>query len=99
MKMELGALHPWGITTEMKKAMQSPIPAMSTISSIKDIISLLLPPYQDWYEEVESGPYKGMTKAQKKLYKAPVWGLVHVRQISKMLGDQDEIINYYARPW
>lgn len=99
MKMELGALHPAGIVTEGKKTLQSPIPAMSTLASIYDIISLVNPFNSDWYEEIESGPYKGMTKAQKKLYKAPVWGLVHIRQISKMLGEQDQIINYYARPW
>lgn len=98
MKMELGALHPVGIIGEGRKLVKSPFAAMSVLNSIYDIgVSVLTP--GDYVEELQSGPYKGMTRLQKNLYKAPVWGLVHWRQISKMLGEQDDLINYYARPY
>lgn len=98
MKLELGALHPMGIVGEGRKIVKSPFAAMSVLNSLYDIGAAFLA-VEDYGEELQSGPYKGMTRIQKSLYKAPVWGLVHLRQISKMLGDQDDLINYYARPY
>lgn len=98
MKMELGALHPTGIIGEGRKILKSPFAAISVLNSIYDIGAAVLA-VEDYGEELQSGPYKGMTRIQKSLYKAPVWGLVHLRQINKMLGEQDELINYYARPY
>lgn len=98
MKIELGALHPVGIIGEGRKIVKSPFAAMSVLNSIYDIGAAVLA-VEDYGEELQSGPYKGMTRLQKSLYKAPVWGLTHWRQISKMLGDQDSMINYYARPY
>ena len=95
---EIRALHPIGIFDESRKLFKSPFPALKTINSCYDILASLITP-EDWTEELASGPYKGMTRLEKNLYKAPVWGLVHYRQFSKAVGDVDEIINYYARPY
>lgn len=95
---EIRALHPIGIFDESRKLFKSPFPALKTINSCYDILASLITP-EDWTEELSSGPYKGMTRLEKNLYKAPVWGLVHYRQFSKAVGDVDEIINYYARPY
>ena len=95
---EIRALHPIGIFDESRTLFKSPFPALKTINSCYDILASLVTP-EDWTEELTSGPYKGMTRLEKNLYKAPVWGLVHYRQFSKAVGDVDEIINYYARPY
>ena len=99
LKRELGALHPVGIFRESRAILKSPIPALSTINSIYDILSSICSPLEDWNDELQSGPYKGMSTLQKNLYKAPVWGLSHYRQVSKFMGDMDDLINYYARPY
>ena len=98
LSLELRALHPMGIFDESRKLIRSPFAAMSTINSIYDILSSIVTP-TDWTNELQSGPYKGMSTLQKNLYKAPVWGLSHFRQVSKFIGDTDDLINYYARPY
>lgn len=95
---EIRALHPIGVFDESRKLFKSPIPALRTINSCYDILASVISS-EDRTEELTSGPYKGMTKLEKNLYKAPIWGLAHYRQFSKAVGDFDDIINYYARPY
>ena len=52
----------------------------------------------DWVEELQSGPYKGMTKFEKALIKSPLPFVPWYNQIRRFTGDLDTSIQYYMRP-
>ena len=95
---ELGGLTPsLAMPEELIKTVKSPIPAISWASDLFNVINSALTP-ADWVEEVQSGPYKGYSKAEKNLIKSPIPFMSWYRQLSKFNGDLDTSIQYYLRP-
>lgn len=95
---ELGGLTPsFTFFKENLKTIKTPIPIISVIQSCIDLTSSMFTP-EDYFDEIQSGPYKGMSTLEKNFIKAPIPGITQVRQISKFTGDIDNSIQYYMRP-
>lgn len=95
---ELGGLAPSTIMPqELLKTVKSPIPATTVVQNSFNLINSAIDP-TDWVDEIQSGPYKGMSTLEKNILKAPIPGVAQYRQIDKFIGDLDNSINYYARP-
>ena len=95
---ELGGLAPSTIMPqELLKTVKSPIPATSVVQNGFNLINSAIDP-TDWVDEIQSGPYKGMSTLEKNFIKAPIPIVAQYRQINKFIGDLDNSITYYARP-
>lgn len=95
---ELGGLTPSTIMPqEILKTIKSPIPAASWALDIFNVVNSALTP-SDWVEELQSGPYKGMTRFERNLYKSPLPFVPWYNQIKKFTGKLDTSIQYYVRP-
>lgn len=99
LKHELGGLTP-GLTMaqELKKTVSTPMASLSVIQSSINLINSLLSP-EDWVDELQSGPYKGMSSLEKNFLKAPIPGITHYRQIDRFIDDIDTSISFYVRPY
>lgn len=96
---ELGGFAPSTIMPkELLKTVKSPIPATTVIQNSFNLINSAIDP-TDWVDEIQSGPYKGMSTLEKNILKAPIPGVAQYRQIDKFIGDLDNSISYYARPY
>lgn len=96
---ELGGLAPSTIMPqELLKTVKSPIPATTVVQNSFNLINSAVDP-TDWVDEIQSGPYKGMSTLEKNILKAPIPGVAQYRQIDKFIGDLDNSIGYYARPY
>lgn len=96
---ELGGLAPSTIMPqELLKTVKSPIPATTVVQNSFNLINSAIDP-TDWVDEIQSGPYKGMSTLEKNILKAPIPGVAQYRQIDKFIGDLDNSIGYYARPY
>jgi hypothetical protein len=73
------------------------MPSASWELDIFNVINSALTP-SDYVEELQSGPYKGMTRFEKNLIKSPLPYVPWYRQIKKFTGDLDTSIAYYVRP-
>ena len=96
---ELGALAPSPMMLqEIMKTVKSPLPAAQDVHNLLNFaISAVWIP--DHFDEVKSGPYKGMTTFQKNFMRAPLYGVAQYKQIDKFTGDLDNSINYLVRPY
>lgn len=96
---ELGGLAPSTIMPqELLKTVKSPIPATTVVQNSFNLINSAIDP-TDWVDEIQSGPYKGMSTLEKNILKAPIPGVAQYKQIDKFIGDLDNSIGYYARPY
>lgn len=96
---ELGGLAPSTIMPqELLKTVKSPIPATTVVQNSFNLINSVIDP-TDWVDEISKGPYKGMSTLEKNFIKAPIPGVAQYRQIDKFIGDLDNSIGYYARPY
>lgn len=96
---ELGGLAPSTIMPqELLKTVKSPIPATTVVQNSFNLINSAIDP-TDWVDEIQSGPYKGMSTLEKNIIKAPIPGVAQYRQIDRFIGDLDNSIVYYARPY
>lgn len=96
---ELGGLAPSTIMPqELLKTVKSPIPATTVVQNSFNLINSAIDP-TDWVDEIQSGPYKGMSTLEKNTLKAPIPGVAQYRQIDKFIGDLDTSIGYYVRPY
>lgn len=95
---ELGGLAPSStFLQENMKTLKSPLPIINFIQSLIDLgVSVITP--GDYINEIESGPYKGMSNLGKNFIKAPLPIVSQMRQISKFTGDIDTSIQFYMRP-
>lgn len=92
---EVGGLAPTPIMIqEAIKTVQSPIPATSVVKDMYNAIKYTVSP--SGYEELQSGPYKGMTKMQKGWLRAPIPGIRAYRQIDKFMG-VDYMTRFYEK--
>lgn len=94
---EMGMFVPSNIMlNENLKTVKNPFPVTGTIESIINLAESLINP-EDYMEEIQSGPYEGMTELEKNIYLAPIPGVMQYRQIRKLTNDIDNSINYYSR--
>ena len=99
LKHELGSLVPgMSMVKELTKTVSTPMASLSTINSGIRLVNSLLSP-EDWTDELQSGPYKGMSTLQKNIMKAPIPGLTHYRQMDRFLDDVDTSIQFYVRSY
>ena len=95
---ELGGLAPSKVMPqELLKTVKSPIPAISVLQNSLNLINSAIDP-SDWTDEIQSGPYKGLSTLEKNLIKAPIPGIAQYRQIDKFISNIDTSITYYMRP-
>lgn len=95
---ELGNLTPSTImVNEMLKTVKSPAASLSLIGDLTKLVGSSIDP-RDWTNEIQSGPYKGMSTWEKNLLKAPIPGVTQYRQVNKFIGGIDTSLQYYARP-
>lgn len=96
---ELGNLTPSPIMPlEAYKTVSSPMASLSTVNSILRLFKSVCSP-EDWTYVMQSGPYKGYTRLEKNLLKAPIPILSHYRQIERALDDIDTSIDFYIRSY
>lgn len=96
---ELGSLVPSPILIqEAFKTVKQPIPSLSAVNNLFQLgMSVCWPP--DYIDEIQSGPYKGLSTVEKNFIKAPIPGIAQYQQINKFSKEIDNSINYYARPY
>ena len=93
---ELGGLAPSPLmVSEQFKNFTSPIPSATCIERFIDL--LMSTCSSDWVEEVQTGPYKGLTKWERSFVRMPLPGLVHYRMVNRFLNELDQSISYYTR--
>lgn len=94
---ELGNLTPSHVMIEeMYKTVSNPIPVWGTIKNAKNLaVSCLWTPH--WFDEMQSGPYKGMSTLEKHIYKSPLPIIAHYRQLERFTGDIEDVTSYYER--
>ena len=96
---ELGGLTPSpAMINEILKTVKTPFAMLSMVQNTSNLASSLLDP-RDWIDELQSGPYKGMSTLEKNFVKAPLPGIAQYRQVDKFVGDLDNSIMYYLRPY
>ena len=96
---EVGGLAPTLLMPEeLLKTMKTPMASISCLDATLDLVGSVIDP-RDWTNEINSGPYKGMSTLEKHLYKAPIPILTHYRQADRFLEDVDNSIQYYVRSY
>lgn len=96
---ELGGLVPSGtMLKENLKTLTTPMMALSTLSDAINLLQSIYTP-ADYMDELQSGPYKGMSTFEKHLIKAPLPIVAQMRQIDRFTGDLDTSIAFYTRPY
>lgn len=95
---ELGGLAPSTVMPqELLKTVKTPVPAVSVVQNGFNLLNSAIDP-TDWTDEIQSGPYKGMSTFEKNFMKAPIPGVAQYKQIEKFGNDIDNSILYYMRP-
>ena len=95
---ELGGLTPSPVMLqENLKTIKSPFALVTTAQNLINLTLSVVDP-TDWTNEIQSGPYKGMSTLEKNIIKSPIPGVAQYKQIDKFVKDLDNSINYYARP-
>lgn len=96
---ELGGLTPSpAMINETLKTVKTPLAILSTAQNAVNLATSIIDP-RDWVDEIQSGPYKGMSTLEKNFIKAPIPGVAQFRQIQKFVGDLDTSMMYYLRPY
>lgn len=96
---ELGGLAPTLLMPEeLLKTMKTPMASISALDAALDLVKSVVDP-RDWVDDIQSGPYKGMSTLEKNLYKAPIPILTHYRQVDRFFEDIDNSIQYYVRSY
>lgn len=96
---ELGMLTPSTIQLqEISKTIQSPSATITAISRCINLLRSCLTP-EDWVDEKQSGPYKGMSTLEANFLRAPLPGVSWYKQIEKLGDEIDTSINFYARSY
>lgn len=96
---EFGNLAPSPIMVqEMLKTVKSPAASISMLQDLTRLATSALDP-ADWFDETQSGPYKGMSTLEKNFLRAPLPGIAQYRQISKFTGEIDNTLIQYGRSY
>lgn len=96
---ELGGLTPsLNMAQEMLKNVKNPVPSSQIGIDAINLIGSMVDP-RDWTDEIQSGPYKGLSTLEKNVLKSPLRGVAQYKQIKKFSKDIDTSIQYYSRPY
>ena len=96
---ELGGLAPSPtLVDEMLKNVKNPVPSIGVLVDLNNFIRSAFTP-SDYFDELQSGPYKGMSTFEKNFMKAPFYGIRQYKQIQKFTKELDNSILYYTRPY
>ena len=96
---ELGGLTPSTVMPqELLKTVKTPMASITTVQNLFNLVNSAITP-NDYIDEIQSGPYKGLSTFEKHLLKAPIPLIMQYRQIDKFIDDIDTSIQYYARPY
>lgn len=93
---ELAGITPFGVR-EMGKVIEQPFPVYKQIDGMVTLLYSILSP-EDYYTEVQSGPYKGFTVLEKNILKAPIPGAAQWKQIEKFGTGIEESMKWYLKP-
>ena len=98
---ELGALtiaSPYHFVSENLKTIKTPIPSINLAENTLKVVKSIVTP-EDYFYVIQSGPYKGMTKVEKSIYKAPIPVLSQFRSLDKFFDDIESQTEYYMRSY
>lgn len=96
---ELGGLTPSTVMPqELLKTVKTPMASISAIQSLFNLFNSVISP-EDYLDEIQSGPYKGMSTLHKNFIKSPIPIVTHYRQMDRFLNDIDTSIQYYVRSY
>ena len=91
LRAEIGSQAPTpNMLNEALRIMSSPFAALKPLTSSINILKLLWPPY--YFEKVESGKFRGRTKAHKYFMQSPLVALF--RKFDNFV-DPSDMLNYY----
>ena len=94
---ELGGLTPTlTMPRELLKTVSNPIPSTSVFTKIINLIGSAVDP-RDWVDEMQSGPYKGMSTLEKNFLKAPIPIVMQYKQMDRFIEGLDDSIDFYVR--
>lgn len=94
---ELGNLTPsFTMGNEILKTVKSPASILNTTQAALNFSASVLDP-RDWFDEIESGKYEGMSTLHKNFLKAPFPILAPFNQLDRVIDNIDETTRYYAR--
>ena len=79
------------------KTFSDPSALISTVKNLFDLTKIFTSPIYA-QEEIQSGPYRGMTHAEKWLYNAPLPAINEYRRVDKLVDGLDFSVQYYANP-
>ena len=95
---ELGTLAPSPyLLQEMLKTVKNPVPSTSVGINLVNLVSSACWP-GDWTDEIQSGPYKGLSTLEKNIIKAPFPFISYYKQIDKATHNIDTSTLFYVRP-
>lgn len=96
-KHELGNLAPsFTMGREILKTIKSPASILNTTQATMNFIESALWPW-DWFDEIQSGKYEGMSTLHKNFLKAPIPILAPFNQIDRLIDNIEETTLFYAR--
>ena len=96
---ELGNLTPsFTMGNEILKTVKSPASILNTTQAALNLTASILDP-RDWFDEIESGKYEGMSTLHKNFLKAPFPILAPFNQLDRVLDNIEETTRYYARSY
>ncbi len=96
---ELGGLTPsTTFLQENIKTFKSPIPSIRDMQNLIDLMTTCIAP-SAYFDEIESGPYKGMNSFQRAVYRAPLFGISQLQNITKPINGIDDSILFYTRSY
>lgn len=96
---ELGGLTPSTVMPqELLKTVKTPMASISAIQSLFNLFNSVISP-EDYIDEIQSGPYEGMSTLHKNFIKSPIPIVTHYRQMDRFLNDIDTSIQYYVRSY
>lgn len=96
---ELGNLTPsFTMGNEILKTIKSPASILNTTQAALNLTASILDP-RDWFDEIESGKYEGMSTLHKNFLKAPFPILAPFNQLDRVIDNIEETTRYYARSY
>ncbi len=93
---ETGNLTPIAMPRELFSTLSNPVPSSSVLLKLYHLVGSAIDP-RDWNNEIQSGPYKGMSTLHKRIMQAPLPVLNEYRQMDRFIDDIDTSIDFYVR--
>lgn len=86
-----------GMLREGLKTVQQPLPSLGVATSYINLVSSVFTP-SDWTDEISQGEWKGYTKLEANVAKAPLPIYAYYKQIQKFTGQIDKSIGFFDKP-